>query len=943
MIDGAIQIVVGFITTFVNTIIDWFEKLYQKLVGGSIVPDMVNAIIEWFTTLGDRVKELVDELVAKVIDLVITLKDKVVKTIEDLWDEWVDLVTTLRDKIVELFIELKDRAVSKVDDLKNSVLEILGTLVRGMYEQGRALVQGLIDGVASMAQALIDAAVGVVNSAIEAARNLLNMHSPSMVFFDIGEGAMEGFVLGVLSMGQEVLGAVIEVLGEVDEVAAEQAASIARAMETILGVLVAAVEAVNALAEATLPEVSIGGTIDRLALMLRDMMTQFIAAVGTFEEEGLAAAQAFAETAGAVLEMIGQAVENLAKFQTFNARFDYFMAGMWRLKATIVNLVNWLVAVAGGLYQEGVPAAQMFAETAGLVLGMIGQAVDSLTKFQAFNANVDYFELGMWRLKATIVNLVNWLVAVAGGLYQEGVPAAQLFAETAGLVLDMIGQAVDSLTKFQAFDANVDYFEAGMWRLKATIVNLVNWLVAVGGEVYQEGVPAARLFAEMAGLVLGMIGQGVDALAKLAEYVSPENLTDLADAFVGDILIVAVALHDALSGATDEMIAAYDQAAAFGQRIGAIVGVISPGMTALKALGEYVRAENIARSVQDFAADIITVAMELRSALGAPSDDLLALYDQAAAFGQRIGAIVGVISPGMTALKALGEYVRAQNIARSVQDFASDVLLVAETLREALSGATPEMLAAYDAAAAFGQRVTAVFQAIRPALELLRELSNYGGPSNIHTGMQTFLRHVEGVMNTLGTTMERLGPDTVARAVAFSDAVRLMVENMRAAMAGASGLNTIYDGALAVAQGWMDGLIDGITSRMDDLEQLMAYIRGLFPSSPAEHGPWQNLPQGQDVALPWLNSLSQALGQTTGLESALAGIHGLFNGSIGELTPAWAVANTGSQPVRPGVVNIAINGPFHIREEADIQRLAEAVGNELAGQADVRWRLGAAF
>jgi hypothetical protein len=40
-------------------------------------------------------------------------------------------------------------------------------------------------------------------------------------------------------------------------------------------------------------------------------------------------------------------------------------------------------------------------------------------------------------------------------------------------------------------------------------------------------------------------------------------------------------------------------------------------------------------------------------------------------------------------------------------------------------------------------------------------------------------------------------------------------------------------------------------------------------------------------------------------------------------------------------MNFAINGPFYIREEADIERLAEQIGNKLASQADVRYRLGA--
>lgn len=45
---------IGVVVNFVKGIIDWFVKLWDELVGHSIVPDMVEAIIEWFNKLYDN-------------------------------------------------------------------------------------------------------------------------------------------------------------------------------------------------------------------------------------------------------------------------------------------------------------------------------------------------------------------------------------------------------------------------------------------------------------------------------------------------------------------------------------------------------------------------------------------------------------------------------------------------------------------------------------------------------------------------------------------------------------------------------------------------------------------------------------------------------------------------------------------------------------------------
>lgn len=114
VIVTAFEFIKAQVTLFVNTVIQWFTNLYNRLVGGSIVPDMVNGITRWFTQLWERVQEIVVRLVNRAIDL--------------------------------------------FNDLKNRVLGIIGDLVGGMYERGAGMVAAFERGIMDRLQGLLDAA-----------------------------------------------------------------------------------------------------------------------------------------------------------------------------------------------------------------------------------------------------------------------------------------------------------------------------------------------------------------------------------------------------------------------------------------------------------------------------------------------------------------------------------------------------------------------------------------------------------------------------------------------------------------------------------------------------------------------------------------------------------------------------------------------------------------
>lgn len=193
------------IANFVKGIIDWFKNLYNRLVGNSIIPDMVNGIIEWITGLWEKFTSLVKEGISKVVEFFKELPGKVLdaivefgtkvfdfimeyhpvailwRLIRDNWDtikNWFsELPGRIKDAIVGLSTKVRDfirdyhpililfRFVQeKWPELKNW----LTTRIDGIADWFRGLPQKIREKVRGLWDSLKDGFVNALNRMIRA-------------------------------------------------------------------------------------------------------------------------------------------------------------------------------------------------------------------------------------------------------------------------------------------------------------------------------------------------------------------------------------------------------------------------------------------------------------------------------------------------------------------------------------------------------------------------------------------------------------------------------------------------------------------------------------------------------------------------------------------------------------------------------------------------------
>lgn len=149
----AITTVIGWLTAFtdkvtevVTWIVDKFQMLYDKLVGHSIIPDLVREIVRNFTGLWTSTKKLFT-----------TLKDWLVKTWRDLWgavrDRWNTFWTGLRGAVSGAWKSLRDSVTS----LRTSVANTWSGLWTGARDKVTGIFTAIKDRVGSFKTSMVNA------------------------------------------------------------------------------------------------------------------------------------------------------------------------------------------------------------------------------------------------------------------------------------------------------------------------------------------------------------------------------------------------------------------------------------------------------------------------------------------------------------------------------------------------------------------------------------------------------------------------------------------------------------------------------------------------------------------------------------------------------------------------------------------------------------------
>jgi len=284
------------------------------------------------------------------------------------------------------------------------------------------------------------------------------------------------------------------------------AAQFAAGAGRVLQILGSGVDNLNALADlAQLP----AGVFLRFAADVAAVLAQLVIVAHLFSTEAVAAAAQFADGAGKAIAMIGSAVDNISKLRDFK---DVPQQAILAFASSLWRAFEEMVQVAEGWTKAAYEQATAFADGAGKAIGMIGSAVDNISKLADFK---DVPQRAIVAFGTALRIVVALLADVAAAFHADAIAAAAVFADGAGTMLGLVGAGVESLEKLAGFKGLSD---APIRALGSAITRLVAAVVQLSATISAGALSAATTFATGVARLVELIGQAIDSYAKLADF-----------------------------------------------------------------------------------------------------------------------------------------------------------------------------------------------------------------------------------------------------------------------------------------------------------------------------------------------------------------------------------------------------------------------------------------
>lgn len=159
-------------------------------MGAQALAQAARMAAAWFIALGPI--GWVTGAVIALAALIIANWDKISAATSRIWSSISQAVSQAWEKTKQVTTEALAVVVALIATLPGKVLAFRSQ----MLSAGADLIRGLVDGIKNMGGSALEAITGVVSGVIDKAKSLLQIHSPSRVFREIGANPSKGMATG---------------------------------------------------------------------------------------------------------------------------------------------------------------------------------------------------------------------------------------------------------------------------------------------------------------------------------------------------------------------------------------------------------------------------------------------------------------------------------------------------------------------------------------------------------------------------------------------------------------------------------------------------------------------------------------------------------------------------------------------------------------------------
>jgi len=421
---------------------------------------------------------------------------------------------------------------------------------------------------------------------------------------------------------------------------------------------------------------------DQAVKSFRDVSQYLVNVIAQVAADGegpaFAGAATWADSAGKIFAAVAGGVDALTKLGTFQRPTDQAVNSFRDVAQYVVNV---LAQVAADSDQGAVADAAKWADNAGRILAILKVGAEGFAALQDFRAPAEAALRAFADATATITRLIAQSSAT---LDADALKQAALYADTAGKVVGLLGTGVDALGKLATGD--LAFPDAGRLAAFANGTReAVLALSAAAQTISGPALTAAGTYADGAGKVVSLIGNGVKGFSELATFTAPSaaQIQQFKSAVSATVIAIAQA-------ATEISADAVKSAGQYSEGAGKAVGLLGSAVSAFGGLKDFV-----APGKESIDALVSVTRYGVDQLIGISGSYNKGQLDQLSGFASATSSAYGALGAALNASKALGDDKRvkpADAVGQALSEFQAGLTplsqLVAVSQQYATQGAT---------------------------------------------------------------------------------------------------------------------------------------------------------------------------------------------------------------------------------------------------------------
>jgi hypothetical protein len=178
--------------TLLKTILDMVPQIIVSLV--NMLPQLIEGSVQMFTGLVQAAVKVIPIVITTVVQMIPKVITALVKVIPDLIAGAIKLFMGIVEAVPQIVPQLISAAIKLVPVIIKALMDATPLLIDAGIQLLAGLVKGLIDNAPKM---LAAAAKTVGDTLVTGVKAIFGIHSPSVVFHDIGTNIVEGLANGI--------------------------------------------------------------------------------------------------------------------------------------------------------------------------------------------------------------------------------------------------------------------------------------------------------------------------------------------------------------------------------------------------------------------------------------------------------------------------------------------------------------------------------------------------------------------------------------------------------------------------------------------------------------------------------------------------------------------------------------------------------------------------